>query len=241
MNTQTIEYVDGQQKLIGELLNNKNQGSQPAIIIFHAFEGRGEFTMDYAKKLADLGYMIFIADMYGDAKVADTLPGCFELIGPHLDDRNLVRRRALLAYETLLKQANVDNNKIGAIGFCFGGMCMLEIARAGADLKAGVSLHGILAKSELPTQKIKTKLLLLAGFQDPQVPPEQVAGFGKEMKDAGVEDWTLTYFGNAKHSFTDPNTGTFDSIKEKEMGREYNEVAARRSFEYAASFFEEHL
>ena len=153
----------------------------------------------------------------------------------------MVRRRALLAYETLLKQNHVDKDKIGGIGFCFGGMCMLEIARSGVNLKAGISLHGILAKSELPTQQIKTKLLLLTGFQDPQVPPEQVTDFGKEMSDAGVDDWTLTYFGNAKHSFTDPKTGTFDPAKEKEMGREYNKTAAQRSFEYAAQFFEEHL
>lgn len=242
MNNTSVEYTDGHQKLIGELFyDSKNTQQQPAIILFPAFEGRGDFSLDYAKKIAQKGYIVFVADMYGDAQVASTLPDCFSLITPFLKDRELVRRRALLAHKTLLQQKNVDQNKIGAIGFCFGGMCLLELARSGAQLHAGVSLHGVLSKSNLPTLPIQSKLLILHGYQDPQVPPTEVTPFAQEMAAAGVTDWTLTFFGEAKHSFTDPKTGTFDAEKEMEMGRKYDAIVAARSFRYAMDFFHETL
>ena len=241
MKTMTINYFDEQQKLIGELFYDEKieDAKQPAIILFPAFEGRGDFALDYAKKLVEKGFITFVADIYGDAAVSETLEGCFKLVSPFLQDRELVRKRAILAYKTLLQQKNVDPNKIGAVGFCFGGMCVLELARSGENLEAGVSIHGAFAKSNLETFPIKSKILLLHGYQDPQVPPTGLHDFAKEMSDAGVKDWTFTFFGEAKHSFTDLKTGTFDSVKEREMGREYNQVAAKRSFQYAVDFFDE--
>ncbi len=242
MKYETIEYFDDKHKLIGQLVYDEHiQGTRPAIIIFHAFEGRGSFALEYAKKLAEKGYIVFAADMYGNAEVASTIDGCFKLIAPFLQDRNLVRRRALLAYTTLLQQEQIDKNKIGAIGFCFGGMCVLELARSGENLRAGISMHGVFAKSALPTHPIKTKMLLIHGYQDPQVPPTELSAFAQEMQTAGAEDWTFIFFGNAKHSYTDPKTGTFEPAKEKEMGREYNQAAAERSFQFAVDFLQEQL
>jgi dienelactone hydrolase len=242
MNNKTVEYFDGQQQLIGQLFFNEEYGErQPAIILFPAFEGRSQFALDYASQLAEQGYVVLAADMYGDARTANTIDGCFNLITPFLQDRSLVRRRAQLAYEALLQQDNVDKTKVGAIGFCFGGMCVLELARSGVDLQAGVTMHGVLAKSNLPTHPIKSKLLILHGYQDPQVPPEQLQPFTEEMENAGVTDWTFTFFSHAKHSFTDPLTGTFDPQREKEMGRAYHSVVAERAFRYTVDFFAEHL
>ncbi|MDP1575099.1 MAG: dienelactone hydrolase family protein [Coxiellaceae bacterium] len=242
MKNISIDYCDGSQKLIGELFYNEAQSDQQsAILLFPAFEGRGDFSLDYAKKLALQGYTVFVADMYGDAKVSHTLEGCFELIAPFLQDRALVRRRAVLAFEALLAQKNINPEKIGAIGFCFGGMCVLELARSGAKLKAGISMHGVLAKSALPTLSIKAKLLILHGFQDPQVPPTQLQSFAEEMAAVDVNDWIFTFFGDTKHSFTDSKTGTFDPEKEKAMGREYNPIVAERSFQYALDFFREFI
>lgn len=242
MQTKTIEYFDGDQKLIGELFYPKDlTGQNPGVIVFPAFEGRGSFALDYAKKLAEQGFMAFAADVYGDAKVANTIERCFELITPFLQERDLVRRRSLLAFEVLQQQAQVNKDKIGAIGFCFGGMCALEVARSGANLQAGISVHGVLSKSDLPTEKIKGKILALHGYKDPQSASDHLVKFAEEMDHANVEDWTFTYFGNAKHSFTDPKTGTFNPAKEKEMGREYNRIAAERSFQYALQFFNEIL
>ena len=237
----SIDYFDAQQKLIGQLFCNENMShaAQPAIILFPAFEGRGDFVLDYAKKLAKKGYIAFAADMYGDAAVSDSLEGCFKLVTPFLQDRSLVRKRALLAYQTVLQQKNVDSKNVGAVGFCFGGMCVLELARSGVDLKAGVSMHGVLAKSDLPTLPIKSKLLILHGYEDPQVPPTELQNFAHEMAKVDAKDWTFTFFGDTKHSFTDPKTGTFDANKEKEMGRAYNHIVAERSFQYALDFFKE--
>ncbi len=240
MNNTIIEYFDGTQKLIGELIfDNQLKTKKTAIIIFPAFEGRGDFTLDYAKRLASHGFITFIADMYGDGKGGKTIEDCMALITPFLHDRDLVRRRAVLAYESFRKQIPENENKIGAMGFCFGGMCVLELARSGANLHAGVSLHGVLGKSNLLTHPIKSKLLILHGFADPQSPPDALQKFSEEMQEANVNDWTFVLFGKAKHSFTDPKTGSFDPVKEKAMGREYNKIAALRSFNYCLNFFKE--
>jgi dienelactone hydrolase len=238
MNNTIIEYCDGTQTLIGELIFDSHVSKKTtSIILFPAFEGRSHFTSEYAQKLAKHGFITFIADMYGDAKNAKTIEECFTLITPFLQDRNLVRRRTLLAYETLKKQPSINQNNIGAVGFCFGGMCVLELARSGVNLHAGVSMHGVLGKSNLPTHAIKSKLLILHGYEDPQSPPDILDKFSEEMQQANVNDWTFVFFGKAKHSFTDPRTGSFNAAKEKEMGREYNKIAAERSFHYCLNFF----
>lgn len=242
MQHKAIEYFDGEQRLLGELFYHEPHSDQQAtVIVFPAFEGRGDFILDYAKKISAKGFAVFVADMYGNAEVASTIDGCFKLVSPLLQDRALVRRRACLAYETVLLQKQVDKNKIGAVGFCLGGMCVLELARSGVNLRVSISVHGVLVKSNLPTHLIKSKMLMLHGYKDPQVPPSELQSFAQEMEMAGVQDWTFTFFGNAKHSFSDPKTGTFDAEREKEMGREYNKIAAERSFQYVINFLQENL
>ncbi len=241
MKQDAVEYFDGEQKLIGQLIyDEKDSGSKATVIVFPAFEGIGEFAIDYAHRLAQAGFNAFVADVYGNAATADTIEGCFALITPFLEDRSMVRRRSVLACEAASGCAPVDIHKIGAIGFCFGGMCVLELARSGADLKAGVSAHGVLPKSDLTTEKIKASLLILHGYKDPQVPPKCLPGFAEEM-DASGADWTFTFFGDAKHAFTDPKTGSFDAAKEQEMGRVYDKTAAERTYRYALDLFHEKL
>lgn len=243
MHREPLEYFDAQQRLLGELIYDKRHGSskgRPAIIVFHAFEGRGQFTIDYAENLAKQGYVTFVADMYGDAAVAGDLEQCFQYITPFLQDRSLVRKRAQLAFQAVAALPLVDSNKIGALGFCFGGMCMLELARSGENLAAGVSMHGVLQKSNLPTAaQIKTKFLILQGYRDPQVSPDSLQKFAEEMKAAGDPDWVYTFFSHAKHSFTDPKSGTMDPKRESEMGREYHPLVAKRSLTFALDFFGE--
>ena len=120
-------------------------------------------------------------------------------------------------------------------------MCVLEVARSGEDLKAGVSMHGVLAKSNLSTKPFNTKLLILHGYQDPQVPPTALTQFAEEMAEINVYDWTFTFFGDAKHSYTDPKTGTFDPQREREFGREYNARVAAQAFRYTKDFLAEVL
>ena len=239
MKLETIEYFDNDQKLIGQLIYDESHAEKKStIIIFPAFEGIAEFAIDYGYRLAKSGYTAFVADIYGDAASSDTIEGCFALITPFLEDRALVRRRSILAYQAASGCKQVDANKVGAIGFCFGGMCGLELARSGANLKAIVSIHGGLQKSDLVTENVNANILILHGHKDPQVPSECLVGFADEMDNAGV-DWVFTFFGSAMHSFTDPKTGSFEPAKEKEMGRVYDKTAAERSYRYALDFFEE--
>lgn len=241
MKSHAIAYFDQQTKLIGKLFvgDAVHDQKKPAIILFPAFEGHAYFVLDYAEKLAKKGYITFVADMYGDGVSSKKLEECIGFYMPFANNRALTRRRAVLAYETLLKQHDVDGNKIGAIGFCFGGTCALELARSGADIKACISVHGAFEQSDLPTQKIKSKILLLQGYQDPQVPPTLLPAFAVEMQKANVHDWMITYFGEAKHSFSDIATGSFNAVKEAEMGRAYDPIAAERSYRYVVDFFNE--
>ena len=243
MRQETIEYYDETEKLIGEFIvdDRAAAGEQPAILLFPAFEGRSEFALQYAKRLAEQGFAVMAADMYGNARTSRTIEGCMELVSPFLQDRSLVRKRALLAFKALCTRKAVNKNKIGAMGFCFGGMCALEIVRSGENLRAAVSAHGVLAESNLTTHPVKSKILILHGYQDPQVPPDSLTAFAQEMTEAGAEDWICTFFGDAKHAFTDPNTGSFDPVKEEKMGRVYNRTVAEYSFRYAVDFFKNTL
>lgn len=242
MKQQELIYHDGDQTLVGQLfVNDIDSEKYPGIIIFPAFEGLANFACQYASTLAQSGYVVLVADMYGDGKTADTIEGCMALYTPFANDRALVRRRAIAAFNALSQQASVDTQRIGAAGFCFGGLCALELMRSGADIKALVGMHSGLAQSDLPTEPTKASVLMLHGYEDPQVPPDQLTHFAEEMNAAGISDWTFTFYGHAQHSFTDPRTGTFDPEQEKKMGRAYHPVAAKRAMEAAHSFFNEIL
>lgn len=229
-----ITYYHQNEKLIGSFYQVKDA---PTLILFPAFEGPSPFCHEYAKKLNQEGFSVMIADMYGEKKQGHLLEECIKLISPFLDSRALVRERALAAFEACQQIQGVNPLKIGALGFCFGGMCTLELARSGAKLQGFASLHGILKASSLPSYKISGDIFILHGYQDPQAPPDSFAEFTQEMKTLNHDNWQFLFFGEAKHSFTDPKTGSFDPQKEKLMGREYNAKAAQNSYSYVKSFF----
>lgn len=234
MQIMQIPYFDDTQKLIGTFFPNPQK---PTLILFPAFEGFSDFAKDYGKFLVEKGFQVFIADMYGDQFCGKTLKDCFSKVSPFLDDRSLVRKRASLAFETVKNLPSVNPNQIGTLGFCFGGMCSLELARSSADIKGCVTIHGILKKSHLDTYPIKSKLLICHGLMDPQVPFESLMEFAKEMEQALNTDFRFLIFGDAKHSFSDPKTGTFDPIQEKQMGRSYNPTAALETKKQLILFF----
>jgi dienelactone hydrolase len=242
MQHTSIEYFVKSERFVGELVyTGELNNSRPVVIVFHAMEGRGQFCIDYAKQLATHGFIAFVADIYGDGKSTHDFAKAREWLMPVLSSRSIIRERALAAFNTVSNFPWVNQDKIGALGFCLGGMCVLEIGRTGAHLKAGVSIHGVLKKSELETKNIKSKLLIQNGYLDPSCPPSFIEEFAKEMHDADNHDWVFVNYGNAKHSFSDPLTGTFDPEAEKQFGREYNELAAKRSFRYSVDFFKELL
>ncbi|MHB1948101.1 MAG: dienelactone hydrolase family protein [Gammaproteobacteria bacterium] len=233
---QKIQYQDGDVELEGYCAVDKSKpGQKPAVLVFHDWSGRNEFAQKKAEQLAELGYIGFAVDMYGSGKVGTTTEEKQELMKPLANNRVLLRQRVLAALEAVKKQPDVDLQRIGAIGFCFGGLCALDLARSGADVRGVVSFHGLLHKPEnLPDKKIVAKVLAMHGHDDPMVKPDQVLAFETEMTEQKV-DWQVHVYGGTQHGFTNP------LAKDNKLGIFYNEVAARRSWIAMKNFFEEVL
>jgi dienelactone hydrolase len=185
--------------------------------------------------LARLGYVALAADMYGGRQVATDLPAAMELIGELRTDPTKLRVRAGAAVAALKAQPNVDGAKLAAIGFCFGGTTVLELARGGADLKGVVSFHGGL-QTLAPAEPgaVTPKVLVCTGADDPMIPPAQVVDFESEMRGAGA-DWQVISYGGTVHSFTNPDAGKTVKLD----GIAYNERTDKRSWAAMRAFFDE--
>lgn len=233
--TKTVEYKQGDTTLEGFVAyDNAVKGSKPGVLIVHQWKGLGAYEKMRAEMLAKMGYVAFACDIYGKGVRPTTMQEAGAQAGKYKGDRALLRARVKAGFETLLKQEGVDKEKVAAMGYCFGGTTALELARSGADVDGVVSFHGGLSSPTPEDAKnIKAKVLALHGADDPNVPPAEVAGFEKEMRDAKV-DWQLVAYGNAVHSFTDKGAGNDNS-----KGAAYNEHADRRSWEAMKDFFAE--
>jgi dienelactone hydrolase len=233
--TRTIEYKQGDTTLEGYLAyDNSVASARPGILIVHQWKGLGAYEKMRAEMLAKMGYIAFACDIYGKGIRPTAMQDAAAQAGKYKNDRQLLRERVNAGLAELRKQKGVDGNKIAAIGYCFGGTTVLELARSGADVNGVVSFHGGLGSPRPEDAKnIKSKVLALHGADDPNVPPAEVAGFEKEMRDAKI-DWQLVAYGNAVHSFTDKSSGNDNS-----KGAAYNEKADKRSWEAMKSFFAE--
>ncbi len=233
--TRPVEYMDGETKLIGYLaFDDAVKGPRPGVLVVHEWWGLTDYPKQRARQLASLGYIAFCADMYGDGKFTDSWEEAPKLAGPFFGGPDLFRRRGNLALTELRKQANVDTAQVAAIGFCFGGMGVLELARSGAELSGVVSFHGGLRSFDPADAKhIKCPVLICNGAADPFVKPEEIAAFKTEMDSAKVA-YTFIDYPEAMHAFTNPKR---DVDKEKGVG--YNEAAAMKSWEDMKSFFAE--
>ena len=230
-----VEYKQGDTVLEGlAVYDNAIHGKRPAVLVVHQWKGLGDYEKKRAEMLAQLGYNVFAADIYGKGIRPQTPQAAATEAGKYKNDRALLRARARAAFEVLARHDLTDPQRIAAIGYCFGGTTVLELARSGAEVAGVVSFHGGLS-SPTPgdARNIKAKVLALHGADDPNVPPEEVAAFEDEMRQGGV-DWQLIAYGGAVHSFTDWNAGN-DNAK----GVAYNERADRRSWEAMKQFFAE--
>ncbi len=235
MKTEYIEYQEGDTALEGYLAyDERREQPRPGVLVGHDWTGRREFACDRAEWLAELGYVGFAADIFGKGVFGK--PGDFDgnsaLIAPFVEDRGLLRRRMQVALATLREDPRVDGANIGAVGYCFGGMAVLELARSGADIKGVASMHGLLRQGDVPNADINAKVLALHGYDDPMVPPEQVQHFATEMTDAGV-DWQIHIYGDTMHAFTNPAADNPDA------GTVYSERANRRAEATLTDFFAE--
>ena len=237
MQTRDIDYRCEQANLRGYLAWNDSAEPQPGILVVHEGLGLGDFAMERARRLAGLGYVALAADMFGERRQARNLQEVATLVGGLRAEPEKLRARGRAALETLAALPQVDARRLAAIGFCFGGSVVLELARAGADLRAVVSFHGVLAtKMPAVSGKVKASVLVLTGADDPLAPPDQVADFENEMRAAAVRDWQVISYGNTLHGFTNPAAD--GSMLRSAL---YNAQADRRSWASMLSLFDEVL
>ncbi len=232
---QRIEYREGSTVLEGFFCHDDERpGPRPAVLINHAWGGRDAFVEDKARKLAWQGYAAFALDMYGKGKRGETTEQCQALMMPLVEDRKLLARRIGAGLEALRAQPQVDARRVAAMGFCFGGLCVLDLARSGADVRGVVSFHGLLKPSGLPAAPVRAKVLILHGYDDPMAPPEDVLAVAREFTAAGA-DWQLHAYGNTLHAFTNPQAN------DRANGMAYALAADRRSWGALRQFLQEVL
>jgi dienelactone hydrolase len=232
---QRVEYRDGDTLLEGFLCYDESRvGPLPAVLISHAWGGRDDFVERKARRLAWHGYAAFALDMYGKGRRGGSPEENQALMQPFIQDRALLARRINAALGAVRGLGAVDARRVAATGFCFGGLCVLDLARSGADVRSVVSFHGLLKPSGLPPQRITAKILMLHGYDDPLAPPEDVLAVAREFTQAGA-DWQLHAYGHTVHSFTNPQA------RSPEMGMNYNATADRRSWHALLQFLEETL
>jgi dienelactone hydrolase len=235
VKTKVIEYKQGDTVLEGYLAwDDAKSARRPGILIVHEWTGVNDHMKQRAEMLAKLGYVAFAADIYGKGIRPSSQPEAAKTAGIYKSDRPLMRARAQAGLETLKKQKYVDPQRLAAIGYCFGGTTVLELARDGGDVKGVISFHGGLnTPTPQDARNIKGKVMALHGADDPFVKAEEVAAFQEEMRSAKV-DWLFVSYGNAVHSFTNKAAGGDNS-----KGAAYNEKADQRSWEAMKAFFAE--
>ena len=235
LRTEVVEYKHGDIVLEGYLAyDDAVKGKRPGIIVVHEWWGLNPYARMRTEQLAKLGYIAFAIDMYGKGVRAKDPAEAGSLSGIYRGNRPLMRSRANAGLEVLRNHPLANVNRIAAIGYCFGGTVVLEMARSGAELAGVVSFHGGLSTPNPSDAKnIKGKVLVLHGADDPAVPPDQVIAFQDELRKAGV-DWQMVSYGGAVHSFTNPEAGNDPS-----RGAAYNEKADNRSWEAMKTFFGE--
>ena len=231
MKTEEINYsVDNKNFKAYVAYPEKEEA--PLVLIAHTWAGRDDFVQLKARELADEGFVAMAVDMYGDARVGSSTEENQSMMAPLIEDREKLKSVINAALERGKEIDGVDTSKIAAIGYCFGGLVVLDLARSGSNINGVVSFHGLLMGSEVSEAGINAKVLVLHGERDPMVPLEMVDEFQKEMTQAGA-DWQLHSYGNAYHAFTNP------SANDPDLGTKYDLNADKRSWQSMKNFFSE--
>jgi dienelactone hydrolase len=230
LNEELIHYRDGDAELSGLLIREDNETAHPGVLVVHGGAGLDDHARSRARQLAELGLVVFACDMYGQDVIGnrERVLACIrELVA----DRDRISRRALAGLEVLASHPSVDGD-VAAVGYCFGGRAVLELARGGADLSGAISVHGSL-HTEFPATPgaVKAKLLICHGALDPHVPIAQLTGFVEEMNSAGA-DFQLFVYGGAMHGFT-------HDVGPHGPGVAYHRASDQRSFQAIKGFLAE--
>lgn len=232
--SRSVEYKHGDVVLQGYLAHDDSKtGKRPGVLVVHEWWGLNDYVRSRVNKLAQLGYIAFALDMYGK-NVWTTDPNKAKELMGHLQGSPLLRERANAGLDILRNNQLVDPQRIAAIGYCFGGTTVLELAYAGAKVAGVASFHGGLTAPKPEDEgRIKAKILVLHGADDGFISADAITTFQEGMRKAGA-DWQMVYFGRTVHSFTNPGAD-----KVGIQGIAYNPKADARSWDYMQVFLRE--
>jgi dienelactone hydrolase len=234
MTTELLPYSEGEDAFDVVVARPDQPGDWPAVLVCHAWGGRDEFAEGKALALARLGYVGAAIDLYGVDKRGTDKASSEALMMRLIQDPPLLRRRLAAAFEAVQGLKGVDAGRMGAIGFCFGGLCAILAARMGLALQGVVSFHGLLKVGQTLDTRVHAKILVQHGQDDPMVPPTDVGQFAAEMKRINA-DWQLHAYPGVVHAFTNP------AANDPDFGTVYNAEADRRSWLEMTRFLEELL
>ncbi len=222
--TKPVEYMDGKQKCIGYMAWDETYADpKPCVIVSHAWSGLDGFAQDKAIEMAANGYVGFCLDNYGDGALPETVEDKQGMMTPLKEDRAKLLKRLKAGIKAAKDLPEVDESHIAMMGFCFGGLCTLDAARAGLDLKAAISFHGLLDAPDLPKKKINAKVLVAHGWDDPMAPPAHVTALAEELTEAKC-DWQIHGYGQTTHAFMVPGADSGDGTLK------HNPDSARRAW-----------
>jgi dienelactone hydrolase len=230
-----IEVRHRETALEALLARDSGGDQRPAILILPTIMGRSELELGFARRLVGLGYAAIVADLYGREHIGKAREECRALMMALLGDRPLLQDRLLAVLEAVRALPEVDAGRVAATGYCFGGLCALDLARTGADLRGAASFHGLFTPpGNLDGTPIKAKVIAFHGWDDPMAPPDSVEALGAELTKAGA-DWQIHAYGGVMHGFTNP------AANDPDRGLRYDANADRRSWAALEDFLAEVL
>ncbi|WP_370329276.1 dienelactone hydrolase family protein [Mycolicibacterium hippocampi] len=232
LNTSLRHAIDGAQ-FDAVLVRDDTVGPAPTVLVLHGMEGRSDAQLQFASRLTDWGYQAIAVDLFGEEVSGGGIDSTTAAMSGYLDDRAALGERLTTVLETLTAAPQVDAERVAAIGFCFGGLCVLDLARAGHPLAGVASFHGLLTPLPDDTpHNVTAKVLVFHGWDDPYAPPDDVVALGREFSGRGI-DWQLHAYGNTMHAFMAP------WADDPQRGILHSESAARRAWASLESFLYE--
>lgn len=237
MQVSEVSYRAEGRNLVGHLaFDDERSDKRPAVLVSHEGPGLGRHAKEVAERLASLGYVAFALDYHGDGALLP-MQQAMERLNELMADPSQTGRLAVAGLDVLVSEPRADPRRVAAIGFCFGGVVSLELARTGADVKAVVGFHpGYTPPRTEDSRKIRGSVLMLSGTEDPFASADQRTAFEVEMREAGVADWRMELYGGVGHSFTNPD------VDELNMpGMTYDRSADSRSWDSMLRLFDEVL
>jgi len=221
------------ESLESVFVGRRDAQPRPTVMMIPTVMGVSDLERSFGRQLVELGYNAFVVDLFGTKFRGASRDVMFGELGRLKADRTALRRRLLALLDQLRGLNEVDSGKIVVAGYCFGGLCALDVARSGVDIAAAVSFHVLFDPPGLPREKISAKVLAFHGWDDPMAPPDHVVALGKELTEAGA-DWQIHAYGHVAHGFTNPNAHQIglDGVR-------YNELAAERSWTSFINLLEE--